>query len=552
MTSVDLSLNAFLVFTLAVAASMLVIPMVSRVAPRFGLLDEPGPRKVHNAPVPRVGGWGITFGTILPLVVTLPLDPLVQSYVIAVLVLFACGVWDDARELGHWTKFAGQFAAVAVVVWHGGLYISQLPFDLTLSPVAGKLFTMFALVGAINAINHSDGLDGLAGGESLLSLIAIAVLGYLGGSALVVGVALATIGGILGFLRYNSYPARVFMGDAGSQVLGLTLGFLVVYLTQVAHTAMSAALPALLLGLPIADILAVLYQRIRGGMSWFKATHNHVHHRLLGLGFDHYETVIGIYSIQAFLVVSAVLLRYQSDVAVAMTYACVVGSLFAGLIVAERRGWRLRTRSSAASPLARAVGRLQQTQWLRSAPLVVISVVVPSFMLLGSLWVETVPGDFAVVAGVLAAVIAAEMLRASSSGGATLLARGSIYATAIFSAYLFINYPGVARPPVELATVLALGVLAAAIAIHVRFATTRQEFGTTPTDYLIVFGVIALTVFGTIDSDSRSIVELVTYTTVLLYGCEVVISVARRSRLLHLSTLAVLMIMAVRGAVAAL
>jgi UDP-GlcNAc:undecaprenyl-phosphate GlcNAc-1-phosphate transferase len=547
MTSLS-NLNPFLVFTLAVAASMLAIPLVSKLAPHLGLLDRPDPRKVHTAPVPRVGGWGIALGSIVPLLVSLQLDPLLQSYVLAVVVLFAFGVWDDARELGHWTKFAGQFAAVGIVVCYGGLYVSRLPFDLTLDPLSGKLFTIFALVGAINAINHSDGLDGLAGGESLLSLIAVAVLGYVVGDKVLVGVSLATLGGILGFLRYNSHPARVFMGDSGSQVLGLTLGFLVVYLTQVAHTAISAALPLLLLGLPIADILVVLYQRIRSGGNWFKATRNHLHHRLLELGFDHYETVIIIYTIQALLVVSAVPLRYEDDVAVASAYLLVVGALFAALHVAERHGWRLRKQGATGSRVAALVERFSGSRVLRHAPLIVISIVVPGFMLLGSLWVATVPRDFAVVAGVLAAVVAAEMLRAPAAG--SLAARAAIYATAIFTAYLFINYPGLARPRVEFVTVLALGILAVAIAIHVRFAATKQEFGTTPTDYLIVFGVIALTVFGTIDIDSRSVVELVAYTTVLLYGCEVAISVARRTRFLHAATLAALMILAVRGAVA--
>jgi len=548
IVSVDSTLNPFLVFTLAVAASMLVIPLVWRAAPRLGLIDQPDPRKVHTAPVPRVGGWGIALGCVVPLVVSLRLDPLLQSYVIGALTLFGFGVWDDARPLGHWTKFIGQVASVAVIVWYGDLYVSRLPFDVALDPVPGKLFTMFALVGAINAINHSDGLDGLAGGESLLSLIAIAVLGYVVDNNVIVAVALATIGGILGFLRYNSHPARVFMGDSGSQVLGLTLGVLVVYLTQIANTAVSAALPLLLLGLPIADILVVLYLRIRSGGSWFRATRNHVHHRLLELGFDHYETVIIIYTIQAVLVVLAVPLRYESDVAVALMYVAIVGGLFLALSRAEHRGWRLRKLGAPSSLIAAAVQRFEKDRLLRHLPLVVVSVIVPSFMLLGSIWVATVPRDFAIVAAVLAAVVAAEMLRAPAAG--SLPARASIYATAIFTAYLFINYPGLAQPRVEFITVLALGTLAAAVAIHVRFVSIKKEFGTTPTDYLIVFGVIALIVFGTIDINSRSVVELVAYTTVLLYGCEVVISVARRTRYLHAATLAALMILAVRGAIA--
>jgi len=540
-------INPFLLLTLGIAISMLVVPLLSRFAPRLGLLDLPDPRKVHVTPVPRVGGWGIAIGGLVPVLLSFGLDPLLQSFVFGATVLFVFGVWDDARELGHWTKFIGQGLAVAAVVFHGDLYVMRLPFvDADwLSPLAGKCFTMFALVGAINAINHSDGLDGLAAGESLLTLVAMAVLAYVVGDGFAVGIALAMIGGILGFLRYNSHPARVFMGDSGSQVLGFTLGFLVVYLTQVAHTALSAALPLLLLGLPIADILAVLYQRIRGGNNWFKATRNHVHHRLLALGFDHYETVIAIYSIQAALVISGVLLRYEADATVAIVYLAVIGTLFVALSVAERSGWRARQDGAAPSRVEAAIRYLRQNDFVRRAPLGVISALVPAVMLFGSVWVATVPRDFAIAAGVLAAVVLAETLRAGA--GRSPLARAAVYAAAIFCAYLLILYPRSDAVTVHAATLAAMEILAVAIAAYVRFAS-KQEFGTTPTDYLVVFGVLALIVFGAVDTSSRAIVELVAFATILLYGCEVVLARgSQRWPVMHVSTFATLAILALRG-----
>ena len=541
-------INPFLLLTLGIAVSMLVVPLLSRFAPHLGLLDLPDPRKVHVTPVPRVGGWGIVIGGLVPVLLSFGLDPLLQSFVFGAVVLFVFGVWDDARELGHWTKFAGQVLAVGAVVFYGDLYVMRVPFvDADwLSPLAGKCFTMFALIGAINAINHSDGLDGLAAGESLLTLIAMAVLAYVVGDALAVGISLAMIGGILGFLRYNSHPARVFMGDAGSQVLGFTLGFLVVYLTQVAHTALSAALPLLLLGLPIADILAVLYQRARAGDNWFKATRNHVHHRLLALGFNHYETVIIIYSIQAALVIGGVLLRYEADAAVAAVYVGVIGTLFLGLFLAERSGWRVRHDAEVPSNIEAAIRYLAQNRFVRRAPLGVISALVPSVMLFGSVWVATVPRDFAIAAGVLAAVVLAETLR--TRAGRSPLARAAVYAAAIFCAYLLIQYPRAEDAPVHAVTLGTMVILAAAIAAYVRFAT-RQEFGTTPTDYLVVFGVLALIVFGAVDTSSRAIVELVAYATILLYGCEVVLGRgSQRWPVLHVSTFATLAILALRGA----
>jgi UDP-GlcNAc:undecaprenyl-phosphate GlcNAc-1-phosphate transferase len=356
---------------------------------------------------------------------------------------------------------------------------------------------------------------------------------------------MAMIGGILGFLRYNSHPARVFMGDSGSQVLGFTLGFLAIYLTQVAHTAVSAALPLLLVGLPVADILVVLYQRARGGGNWFLATRNHVHHRLLQLGLSHYETVIIIYSIHTALVVGAVLLRYASDWVVALLYVGIIGALFAALAAGEAGGWRVR-RAAARSPVEAAIDRLAAGPLLRRIPLGVISALVPGVMLFGAVWVARVPRDFAIAALVLAAVVAAELLRPRASH--SLVSRLAVYAAAIFSAYLLIIYPRAGDSPVQTLTLVIMLVLAGAIAVYVRFAA-RPAFGTTPTDYLVVFGLIALLAFGAVDTQSRAIVEMVAYATVLLYGCEVVLGLERRWPLLHVSTLATLAILAFRGVV---
>jgi UDP-GlcNAc:undecaprenyl-phosphate/decaprenyl-phosphate GlcNAc-1-phosphate transferase len=546
-------IGPFQLLVLAAAASMLVIPPVWRLAPRLGLVDMPDARKVHKAPVPRVGGWGITLGTLMPLFLWWHADPVVQSYVLGGIVLFAFGVWDDAREIGHWTKFAGQILAALIVVYHGNLYVTSVPFlgDIALSPAVGRPFTVFALVGAINAVNHSDGLDGLAAGECLLSLIALGSLGYLAGSTLVLGVALAAVGGILGFLRYNSHPARVFMGDAGSQVLGFTVAFLAIYLTQVADTALSAAIVLPAIGIPLADILVVLWRRVRGGMHWFRASRNHAHHRLLDLGFRHYESVVIIYSIQALLVVSAVLLRYESDFAVSGVYLLVIVGLFGALGWAEQLGWQRDTRhgASAFGRLSRALERLAHSRLIREAPRVLISIAVPALMLLGSVAVARVPRDVAVIAALLAVIVAAQIGRARAVE--STLVRLAVYVAAIASVYLLINYPGGATPrPLQIAVLVLVAALAAAIGGYVKFASDNK-FGTTPTDYLILFVVLALLIFGNFDIGVRDIVEIVVYAVVLLYSCEVLIGLTfRRWNLLHLSTLATLTVMALRGAVA--
>jgi UDP-GlcNAc:undecaprenyl-phosphate GlcNAc-1-phosphate transferase len=541
-------MNGFFVMTLAVALSMMLIPIAKRLAPRLGMVDMPDPRKVHSAPVPRIGGWGITIGSLVPLVLVFPLDPLLKSFAAGGLILFAFGLWDDARQVTHWVKFVGQIGAAALVVYHGDLWVSRIPFldEIVLSPEIGKPFTIFALVGVMNAINHSDGLDGLASGESLLSLIAIAFLGYLCDNPLVIGMALATIGGTLGFLRYNTHPARVFMGDAGSQFLGFTLGVLLVYLSQSAYPATSAALPLLLLGLPIADILVVLYRRISGGMHWFKATRNHVHHRLLFLGFSHFQTVVIIYSVQAALVVGAVLLRYQSDLVVTTAYFAVIVALFAVLTLAERRNWKLDPgRPPSFIGVPPWIERFSSNKTVRALPLMTISVVVPAFMLFGALSVEAIPSDFGAVAGALAALVLTQMLRGTARD--SMIMRAALYVTAAFSAYLLVTYPGVGGALTQTLADTMVFVLAAALGIFIRFLSERK-FSTTPTDFLVAFGLVALVMFNRSGTEANATTQFVTYAIVLFYGCEVIAErVASRWHLMNWAALATLTIAGIRG-----
>jgi UDP-GlcNAc:undecaprenyl-phosphate GlcNAc-1-phosphate transferase len=401
--------KSFFLLVISAAVSMMVIPLAWRLAPHIGMIDQPDPRKVHSAPVPRIGGWGIAAGCLVPLLFLRNFDPLLLSFIAGTLVLFVFGTWDDARQLGHWPKFVGQLVAVGIVVFWGDLYVTRIPFvdGTVLSPLIGQLLTVVAMVGVINAINHSDGLDGLAAGETMLSLIALAFLGYQSGSALGMEVALAMIGGIIGFLRYNTHPARVFMGDSGSQILGFAVAFLVIHLVQVANTAVSAALPLLLLGLPIADINAVLYQRIRGGMSWFKATRNHVHHRLLDLGFSHYQSVVVIYSFQAVLVTSGVLLRYASDWTITLLYFGAIAALFIVLVRAERAVWQWIPKTwPQLESLSTWIAGLRANNRVQDVVVWVIAGTGAVLMLVAATLSATVPKDFGVTAA-LAALLTA-------------------------------------------------------------------------------------------------------------------------------------------------
>jgi UDP-GlcNAc:undecaprenyl-phosphate GlcNAc-1-phosphate transferase len=530
---------------IATAVSVAVIPVAWRFAPVIGLLDKPDPRKVHTIPVPRVGGWGIALGALLPIAALLPLDPLMQSYLFGALVLFAFGLWDDARNIGHYKKFFGQFIAVSGMVFYGHLTIERPPFfDYQSVPQGFAIgLTYFAMVGMINAINHSDGLDGLAGGESLLSLIVIAFLASMADGTAAVIICAATIGGILGFLRYNTHPAKVFMGDTGSQFLGFTLGFLAILLTQHIHTALSPALTLMFLGLPIIDIIAVLVQRAYKKMNWFAATRNHIHHRLLDLGFDHYETVVIIYLIQATFMLGAITLRYNSDLLIIGLYLLATVLIFGTLVLLERRGWRAH-RESDTSRLTLLIRYFRNHPAVAQVPVWIVSLAVPAYLLAACLAVPAVPRDFAVISAVLAVICIIELF--SVRKALSFSVRGSIYVVVLFS--LFLAHGGNAYGLLGSTLSFAyFGLLALAIAFAVRYSA-EIEFQTTPMDYLILLGVVMIAIGGGRLLEFRELSSVIVKAVILLYGCEVVVEKLRgRWNLLNIVTTLALGILAYKG-----
>jgi UDP-GlcNAc:undecaprenyl-phosphate/decaprenyl-phosphate GlcNAc-1-phosphate transferase len=331
----------FLAFIVALSVTAALIPLLAKWAPVFGLTDAPGPRKVHSAPVPRVGGLAMAVGVLIPTVVSVSLVPEIRGLLLGLLVLLLFGVWDDRVTLGYRTKLAGQIIAVGICMFIGGLHVGALTIDgYMLPPFVGTMISFVFLVGITNAVNLADGLDGLAGGMVLLCLTAIALFATMSGNGPVTAVALIEAGAVLGFLRFNTHPARIFMGDSGSQVLGMSVGALGLMVTQGETCVLSAALPLLLLGLPIMDTLSVMWTRIRAGKSPFAADRNHLHHRLLALGFAHRDAVLIIYVMQAGLVLLAYFLRFESDVEVIVSYFGFALVVLALLRLALRKGWK--------------------------------------------------------------------------------------------------------------------------------------------------------------------------------------------------------------------
>lgn len=336
-------MQLFLAFVVALSVTAALIPVLARWAPAIGLTDAPGPRKVHSVPVPRVGGLAMAAGLFTATLLTVALSPQVRGLLLGLLVLVGFGLWDDRVNLGYAAKFAGQVIAVGICMAVGGIHLGNLSIGFIddVPPLISEFITFVFLIGITNAINLADGLDGLAGGMALLCLCAIALFAITSGNTAVTAIALIEAGAVLGFLRFNTHPARVFMGDCGSQMLGLSVGALALMATQGETSALSAALPLLLLGLPIIDTTSVMLTRICAGRSPFSADRNHIHHRLLALGFTHGTAVLLIYVLQVVLVLLAYFLRFVSDLDVILVFCSFAGVVMGLLRWALRSGWRL-------------------------------------------------------------------------------------------------------------------------------------------------------------------------------------------------------------------
>lgn len=515
-------------FLLAMSVTMALIPPLMQAAARWQFLDAPGARKVHTTPVPRVGGIAMAAGTLLALLLSGQFAQPMPAYLAGVLVLLLFGVWDDRVTLSAGPKLLGQVIAVLFIMVWGDVTIATLTLtERHELPVwiAWPLTFVF-LIGVTNAINLADGLDGLAGGTTLLSLSALALLAFTSGTPFVGVVAIVIVGAILGFLRYNTHPARVFMGDGGSQILGFSAAVLAVVLTQDESTPLSSALPLLLLGIPIIDTLMVMTQRMLEGRSPLQADRNHIHHRLLGLGFDHHEAVMGIYLLQACLFVTAWYLRYESDVTIVGVFAglslLTIGSLHLAMAV----NWRLRAVNPKGHDNTSQLGRL--VAWLRAPArvprlaLVVSGIGVASYLFAVSMVSPRPSTDVQILAAVVASVMLCLMVMRWREADCGYILRGAAFLALVMAVYfdrqtttLFEERSGL--------QILLFAALVTAIVIRFRLASDRR-FRVTPLDILVIFIAVAVPNLPGSVISAATVGESIAKLVVLMYAVETLFS----------------------------
>lgn len=318
-------------FIIAFAVAALCTPLAAKFAMKIGAVDIPkDERRVHNKPMPRLGGLAIFIGFITSLSLTAFFSQGILSInketpmqllgiLIGSIIIVLVGAIDDTKNLKAWIKLVFQILAAFVVIYTGTrIEIITNPFSdvgvTSLSLYISIPLTVFWIVGVTNAINLIDGLDGLAAGICSIASISLLFISVSQGQPFASVLTAAIAGSTLGFLPYNFNPAKIFMGDTGATFLGFMLAAVSIQGTLKAYTTVAIAVPFLVLGLPIFDTLFAIIRRMVNGKSIMQADRGHIHHRLLDMGLSQKQSVVVMYTISASLGLIAITLTGSTAV----------------------------------------------------------------------------------------------------------------------------------------------------------------------------------------------------------------------------------------------
>ena len=299
-------------FLVAFVIAVAVTPLAIRLAPKIGAVDIPKDnRRMHTKIMPRFGGLAIFAGSTISMLIFLRFDPKILIITAGGVMIYLLGVLDDLKNLSPKVKFAGQLL-VAIVMYMCDIRIEFITNyfgsgNSQLGTVLCFVITILWIVGITNTVNLIDGLDGLAAGTAAIVSLCIAYAAYIHGTYLAAGAMLALAGGALGFLPYNFYPAKIFMGDGGSLYLGFMLSTLSVLVTVKSATFVSMIIPVLVLGVPIFDTAFAIFRRFVNRKPIMGADKGHLHHRLMNLGYGQRRATLMLYGITAIMGVAAVL-----------------------------------------------------------------------------------------------------------------------------------------------------------------------------------------------------------------------------------------------------
>jgi UDP-GlcNAc:undecaprenyl-phosphate GlcNAc-1-phosphate transferase len=337
-----MEVDALYAFLCAFAVATLLTPPVARLAVRLGAVDPVRERGLAREATPLLGGMAILAGVLAAGAIFLPGTSVMRATLGAAALITAVGALDDLFDLHPAVKFVGQIAAAGVLALAGvRVESATVPFlgRLEFGDVGGGVLTLLGIVFIMNVVNFSDGVDGLAAGVCAIAAAAFAVIAFDLQEDAAGVLAAITAGAALGFLFHNFHPASVFMGDAGSNLLGLLMGAIAVEGTLKTNALIALVVPLVVLAVPFLDTGFVVAKRIKYRQPVYQADSNHFHHRLARIGFSQRRTVLYLYGWTLTMAGLAVALRFvpysESSGRLNVGWALVMAGLFAVALAAS-------------------------------------------------------------------------------------------------------------------------------------------------------------------------------------------------------------------------
>ena len=317
-------------FVIALVVSYALTPSVKKLAIKIGAVDRPNARKVHTHVIPRLGGLAIYIGFMAAVLFCVPLQHELVGMLLGCTAIVAVGIWAAICNIPAKVKLVGQILAACIPIAFG-IQIEWLtnPFGdiIVLPELIAIPVTIFWIIGFTNTVNLIDGLDGLAAGVAFIASISMFLLAYNLNQFLPALVIVSMAGAALGFLQYNFNPAKIFMGDTGSMLLGYTLS--VAAVLGLVKTAATVALvvPIIALGLPILDTTFAIIRRKMSGVPIFQPDKGHLHHRLLALGMTQKQAVLIMYFVSMILGIVALFVAnvsYKTGIVTVLVVLAVI------------------------------------------------------------------------------------------------------------------------------------------------------------------------------------------------------------------------------------
>jgi len=355
-------MDQLIIFALAFGVSLASTPLIRKAALRFGIIDRPAARKIHRVEVPYLGGVAF-FLTLLVVVLTViyafpaywPWCSQFVSLIAGALMVLLLGLYDDVRGASAAVKLPCQIL-IAVFMYNQGFSIGRLsnPFDfagvsLNVSSI-GVVVTALWYVALMNAVNLIDGLDGLAAGVVAIAAGTLFMIALSDQNLPVALLSLILVGGTLGFLPYNFPPARIFMGDTGSLLLGFLIASAAVMGETKGSTLVAMVVPMIALGISLLDTTLAFIRRLLQRKHPFRADQQHIHHRLLKLGLSQKQVVIVIYYCSILFGLASYLLS-QVRIQYSLLTLLILGlSLFLGILILGFVERLARQRNHSAEP----------------------------------------------------------------------------------------------------------------------------------------------------------------------------------------------------------